>query len=228
MEEANEVGTSEDVNKFSRRTVKVTREHNEECKKLLKTMGIPYVEAPCEAEAQCAELAKAGKVYAAASEDMDTLTFGSPVLLRHMTYSETRKLPIDEVNLEKALAGLGYDMNQFIDLCIMMGCDYTQTIKGVGPHNAYKLIKEHKSIEEAIKHLTPKMKEGVPVDWNYAEARALFVKPDVTPGSEIEVSIFVCLFVCLSVFVSILKRVNGYLYSLIGLNLILKHAFNLW
>lgn len=190
MEEANEVGTAEDVNKFNRRTVKVTREHNEECKKLLKTMGIPYVEAPCEAEAQCAELAKAGKVFGAASEDMDTLTFGTPVLLRHMTYSETRKLPIDEVNLSKALEGLGYDMNQFIDLCILMGCDYTTSIRGIGPHNAYKLIKEHKSIDEAIKHLSPKQKEGIPADWNYAEARALFVAPDVTPGSEIEVFSF--------------------------------------
>lgn len=44
MEEAEETGTAEDVDKFSRRTVKVTQEHNDECKKLLKLMGIPYVE----------------------------------------------------------------------------------------------------------------------------------------------------------------------------------------
>jgi flap endonuclease-1 len=75
-------------------------------------MGIPYVEAPCEAEAQCAELAKGGKVYAAASEDMDTLTFKAPVLLRHLTFSEARKLPIDEINLEKALEGMGLTSEQ--------------------------------------------------------------------------------------------------------------------
>jgi flap endonuclease-1 len=187
MDEANEIGTNEDVAKFSKRTVKVTREHNEECKRLLKTMGIPYVEAPCEAEAQCAELARSGKVFAAASEDMDTLTFNSPILLRHLTFSETRKLPIDEVHLDKALEGMGLDMTQFIDLCILMGCDYTETIKGVGPKSAYNLIKEHKSIDKAIEHLTAKQKEGVPADWNYAEARELFVKPEVTPGSEIDV-----------------------------------------
>jgi flap endonuclease-1 len=56
--------------------------HIDECKMLLKLMGMPVVEAPCEAEAQCAALAKAGKVYAAASEDMDTLTFGAPRLVR--------------------------------------------------------------------------------------------------------------------------------------------------
>lgn len=47
-------------------------------------MGIPVLDAPCEAEAQCAALAKTGKVFATASEDMDALTFGSPTLLRQM------------------------------------------------------------------------------------------------------------------------------------------------
>jgi flap endonuclease-1 len=112
MEEAKEVGTDADVTRFTKRTVRVTKEHNEECKHLLKLMGIPYVEAPCEAEAQCAELAKQGVVYAAASEDMDTLTFDSPRLLRHLTFSEARKMPIDEIDLSKALEGLDMDMDQ--------------------------------------------------------------------------------------------------------------------
>jgi len=68
-EEAKETGTAEEVEKFSRRTVRVTREHNEECRQLLKLMGIPFIVAPTEAEAQCAVLARGGKVYAAASED---------------------------------------------------------------------------------------------------------------------------------------------------------------
>ncbi len=92
----------------------MTREHNEECRRLLRLMGIPYVEAPGEAEAQCAALAKAGKVYATGSEDMDTLTYGSPVLLRHLTFSEARKMPISEIHLDKALTGLGVTMEQVI------------------------------------------------------------------------------------------------------------------
>ncbi|CEG68591.1 Putative Flap endonuclease-1 [Rhizopus microsporus] len=188
MEEAAEVGTAADVTRYTKRTVRVTDQHNAECKRLLKAMGIPYVEAPCEAEAQCAELARGGKVYAAASEDMDTLTFKAPVLLRHLTFSEARKLPIDEINLERALEGMGLTQEQFIDLCILLGCDYTESIKGVGPKSAYNLIKEHKTIDEAIKHLGAKLKEGIPKDWNYAEARELFVKPVVTPASEVELS----------------------------------------
>jgi len=112
LEEAKETGTAEEVEKFSRRTVRVTREHNEDCQKLLKLMGIPYIIAPTEAEAQCAVLARAGKVYAAASEDMDTLCFDSPILLRHLTFSEQRKMPIQEVFLDKVLAGLDMDRKQ--------------------------------------------------------------------------------------------------------------------
>lgn len=111
-EEAKETGTAEDIEKFSRRTVRVTREHNAECKQLLKLMGIPYIDAPTEAEAQCAVLARAGKVYAAASEDMDTLCFEAPILLRHLTFSEQRKEPIQEIHLSKALEGLNMDRNQ--------------------------------------------------------------------------------------------------------------------
>ena len=188
MDEATEAGNIEDINRYSKRTVKVTPEHNEECKKLLKLMGIPYVNAPCEAEAQCAELARSGKVYAAASEDMDTITFNTPRLMRHLTFSEARKLPIDEVNLEETLKGLELNMTEFIDLCIMMGCDYSETIKGVGPKSSLTLIKKYKSIEEVLKNLTPKQKEGVPANWEYAEARKLFSNPEITPGSEIELN----------------------------------------
>jgi flap endonuclease-1 len=81
--------------------VHVTPKHNEECKKLLRLMGIPVVEAPTEAEAQCAELCRAGQVYATGTEDMDSLTFATPVLLRHLNYAEAQKKPILEIDLQK-------------------------------------------------------------------------------------------------------------------------------
>ncbi|RPD62520.1 PIN domain-like protein [Lentinus tigrinus ALCF2SS1-7] len=201
-EEAKETGTAEDMDRFSRRTVKVTREHNEECRKLLTLMGIPFVVAPSEAEAQCAELARGGKVYAAGSEDMDTLTFGAPILLRHLTFSEARKTPISEINLQKALEGLEMDMSQFIDLCILLGCDYLEPIKGIGPKTALKLIREHGTLGEVLKHLKgrvaekeeaeeegKKKKKGgvqIPEEWPWEAAKELFKKPDVTPSDELD------------------------------------------
>jgi len=70
------------------------------------------LQAPSEAEAQCAALARSGAVYAAGSEDMDTLTFSTPILLRHLTFSEAKKQPISEINLQKALEGLDMEMSQ--------------------------------------------------------------------------------------------------------------------
>lgn len=92
--------------------MRVTQKHNEEAKKLLRLMGIPIIEAPTEAEAQCAAMVKAGLVYAAASEDMDSLTFGAKILLRHLTFSEARKMPIKEIHLDKALEELQFTMDQ--------------------------------------------------------------------------------------------------------------------
>ncbi|KAJ8064002.1 hypothetical protein OCU04_007845 [Sclerotinia nivalis] len=184
LEEAKETGTAEDIEKFSRRTVRVTREHNAECQKLLKLMGIPYIIAPTEAEAQCAVLARAGKVYAAASEDMDTLCFDSPILLRHLTFSEQRKEPIQEVILEKVLTGLNMDRKQFVDLCILLGCDYLDPIPKVGPHTALKLIREHGDLETLVAWIKADKKERytIPEDWPYQDARELFFNPDVRPA----------------------------------------------
>ncbi|KAH6643650.1 flap endonuclease 1 [Boeremia exigua] len=179
MEEAKETGTAEDVEKFSRRTVRVTREHNAECQQLLKFMGIPFIIAPTEAEAQCAVLARGGKVYAAASEDMDTLTFNTPILLRHLTFSEQRKEPILEIHLDKVLEGLDMEYKQFIDLCILLGCDYLDPIKGIGPSTALKMIREHKDLEGVVEHIKTSTKLTIPEDWPFADARTLFLEPDV-------------------------------------------------
>ena len=185
-EEAKETGTAEDVEKFSRRTVKVTREHNEEARRLLKLMGVPYITAPTEAEAQCAVLARAGKVYAAASEDMDTLTFNSPVLLRHLTFSEQRKEPIQEIHLDRVLEGLEMELDQFIDLCILLGCDYVDPVKGIGPKVALELIRKHKTLENVVAEIENSKKYTLPDDWPYKDARLLFLEPDVRQADDPE------------------------------------------
>ncbi|VEU21877.1 DEKNAAC102806 [Brettanomyces naardenensis] len=188
LKEAKESGEVEEMHKFQRRTVRVTRQQNDEAKKLLKLMGIPYVEAPCEAESQCAELAKAGKVFGAASEDMDTLCYQPPYLLRNLTAAESRKLKIDEYNIKEVLKGFEMPIEQFVDMCILLGCDYCETIRGVGPVTALKLIRKYGTLEKVVESIEedPKSKYKVPENWPYKEARELFLHPEVTPGSEVE------------------------------------------
>ena len=117
LDKAKEEGDKEAIVKLEKRTVHVTAKHNDECKKLLRLMGLPVIEAPSEAEAQCAVLVKAGVAFAtgklfssahsfrltkiSGSEDMDSLTFGTPILLRRLNLAESQQKPIMEIYLDK-------------------------------------------------------------------------------------------------------------------------------
>ncbi|KAG2626105.1 flap endonuclease 1 [Panicum virgatum] len=179
LTEAVEEGDKDAIEKLSKRTVKVTRQHNDDCKRLLRLMGVPVVEAPCEAEAECAALCINDKVYAIASEDMDSLTFGAPRFLRHLMDPSSKKIPVMEFDVAKVLEELELTMDQFIDLCILCGCDYCDSIKGIGGQTALKLIRQHGSIESILENLN-KDRYQIPEDWPYQEARRLFKEPDVT------------------------------------------------
>eukprot|EP00161_Ancyromonas_sigmoides_P011743 TRINITY_DN2964_c0_g1_i1.p1 TRINITY_DN2964_c0_g1~~TRINITY_DN2964_c0_g1_i1.p1 ORF type:complete len:399 (-),score=82.33 TRINITY_DN2964_c0_g1_i1:160-1311(-) len=188
LAKATEEGDAEEMERFNKRTVRVTRQQNEDCMKLLRLMGMPVVQAPCEAEAQCAVLAKAGKVYAVATEDMDALTFGTPILLRHMTFSESRKMPIVEFDLAKILEGFGVSMPEFIDMCILCGCDYTDGIRGIGAKRAFELIAKHRSIPAVLAAIDKT--KNVPhegFEEVYKEAALFFKEPEVTPASEVDI-----------------------------------------
>jgi 5'-3' exonuclease len=100
-------------------------------------------------------MAKAGLVYGVATEDMDCLTFGCPKVIRHLMASSSSNLTINEFDLQTALNGLGIDMEQFIAVCILCGCDYCSSIKGIGPVRALQLIQKHKTIEAVLKELDP-------------------------------------------------------------------------
>ncbi|KAK4803343.1 hypothetical protein SAY86_001546 [Trapa natans] len=181
--EAREVGNKEDIEKFSKRTVKVTKKHNEECMRLLRLMGVPIIEAPSEAEAQCAALCRSGQVYAVASEDMDSLTFGAPRFLRHLMDPSSRKVPVMEFEISKILDELNLNMEQFIDLCILSGCDYCESIRGIGGQTALKLIRQYGSIENILDNIN-KERYQIPENWPYEEARELFKNPLVSAEEE--------------------------------------------
>lgn len=77
-------------------------------------------------------------------------------------------------------------MDQFIDICILCGCDYTDSIRGIGPRKAFEFIKRYKNIETLLAHLD-KTKYPIPEGgFQYEQARALFKNPEVTSKEDIE------------------------------------------
>ncbi|MDW5563612.1 MAG: flap endonuclease-1 [Methanomassiliicoccus sp.] len=127
---------------------------------LLTYLGIPVVQAPEEGEAQAAYMASRGHVWAASSQDYDSLLFGAPRLVRNLNITGRRKMPgskeyrdihIEIVELPKVLEANGLrDREQLIDLCILMGTDYNRGIRGIGPKKGLKLIKEQGTLEKAL------------------------------------------------------------------------------
>lgn len=187
LKEAIEAGDKEAMEKFSKRTVRVTKKQNEDCQKLLELMGVPVVLAPSEAEAQCAQMCKDGLVYAVATEDMDALTFGAPRLVRHLMAAPSKEKEVTEFDYNKMLEELQLNAEAFIDLCILSGCDYCSTIRGIGGITALKLLKQHHSIENVIDALKegPKKDKYVFDDFHYERARELFKNPEVLKKEEL-------------------------------------------
>lgn len=179
MELAQEEGRLEEVIKFRQRTVTITTEMRQDAQDMLQLMGVPVVLAPCEAEAQCAFLVKNGRAHAVASEDMDSLTHGSTYLLRGFN---SKKEPIKEISLGDVLGALELTQDEFIDLCILLGCDYTEHIEGIGPVTALKLISQHRDLEGVMRaiHSHPKKKYRVIGEFNYQGAREMFKNPEVS------------------------------------------------
>jgi len=182
------VEKGEEAIRYAQAAAQFTDAMVEDSKKLLDCMGIPWIQAPNEGEAMCAYLCKKNVVFSAGSQDADALLFGSPRLVRNLSITGRRKLPKKEVyieikpeiiELEQALSNLGITQKQLIIIGILVGTDYAQGVKGIGPKTALKLVKEHKTLEKLLEN----------VEWedeiDAKEIFNFFLKPPVTDKYQI-------------------------------------------
>ena len=149
-------------------TGRLTSEGLADAKRLLDLLGIPWVQAPSEGEAQAAHMAAKGDVWASNSQDYDSLLFGAPRLVRYITIQgeewlpskgRARKLQPEIIELETLLGTLQISREQLIDLGILVGTDFNRGIRGIGPKTALKLLRKHGRLEdlpaEVREQLTP-------------------------------------------------------------------------
>jgi flap endonuclease-1 len=144
------------IQRLEKSTRTVNRQHSTDLMELLNSIGIPFFACPTEAEKGCVFLQKHGYADHILTEDTDSLTFGgSSIIFGNLICS-----------LKTVLREMELSMEQFVDLCILCGCDYTTKIRGIGPVNALKLIKKHGLIDNFPEIPAP--------DFNYLLARKLF------------------------------------------------------
>ena len=176
-------GEKEKAKRYAQQASSLSSEMIEDSKKLLEAMGVPVVQAPSEGEAQAAYINEKNEVWSSASQDYDSILFGSPRLVRNLTVTGKRKLPRKNVyvtvepellELEKVLKDLGISKEEIIEIGILVGTDFNVGIKGIGPKTALGLIKEGKTLEEIYEeHET---EPEVDLD----ELKNVFLKPDIT------------------------------------------------
>jgi len=164
-------------------TGRLTKEMLNDARQLLQLLGIPYVEAPGEAEAQAAYMATRGHVWATNSQDYDSLLFGTPRLIRYVTIHGREYLPSkgvarplkpELIDAKELLTSLGISREQLIDLSIMIGTDFSEGVKRVGPKTALKLIGEYGCIENLPEIIRREVSE------NYQEIRSIFLRAPTT------------------------------------------------
>jgi flap endonuclease-1 len=184
-------GRMEEARMYAQATSRLKDYMAEDSKKLLDLMGIPWVQAPSEGEAQAAHMTKRGHADYCASQDYDSLLFGAPKLIRNVTISGRRRLPSKNVfvevipeivELEIALKQCGITYEQLVDVGILIGTDFNPDgIEGLGPKTALKLIKEHGTLENALPFVKNAQFPAEP-----QRIREIFLKPAITDNYRIE------------------------------------------
>ena len=168
-------------------TSRLTGEMVEQSKRLLGLLGVPWVQAPSEGEAQAAHMARRGDAWAAASQDYDAFLFGAPILVRNLALSGRRKLPRKDVYvdvvpeqlvLDVTLTALGLTRDQLVDVGILMGTDFNKGVHGVGPKKALALVKAHRSLEGALRELGASIEDAERI-------REIFLRPEVADEYEL-------------------------------------------
>jgi len=190
-ERALKEGKLEKARKYAQVTSHLKNEMADDSKKLLELMGIPWIQAPSEGEAQAAYLAKREDADFCASQDYDSLLFGASKLVRNVTISGRKKLPSKNISievvpeiieLERVLKEMGITYEQLVDVGILIGTDFNPDgIEGLGPKTALKLVKEHGSLEKALPYVK---NASFPVE--PARIREIFLRPEVTDAYRIE------------------------------------------
>ena len=186
-EEAVEKGDTARAFSKAQQTSHLSQDMAAEAKALLAALGIPWVQAPSEGEAQAAYMAAQGKVYAASSQDFDALLFGAPRLVRNLAVTGKRKLPGKSVwvdvepeiiELEAVTKELSLTREQLVDAGILVGTDFDAGVKGVGPKRAVKLLREKGNLLDVLVQLEADVPEA-------EQIRQIFLNPEVTDAYDL-------------------------------------------
>ncbi len=183
--EAVEKGMMEEARVHAMASTRINKEIIESAKEVLTLMGVPWIQAPSEGEAQGARMTQNGLVYASASQDYDSFLFGAEVVVRNLALSGRRKLPgrnfyvnvsIERTKTQELLDKFAIDRRMLIMLGALVGTDFNEGVDKVGPKTALKIVKEYKTPEKVAAYV--KKKYSVDMSEELGQVVELFEKPE--------------------------------------------------
>jgi flap endonuclease-1 len=184
-EQAIKEGKIEEARTYAQATSQLKDIMVGDAKKLLDALGVAWIQAPSEGEAQASFIAARGDVWAVASQDHDSLLFGAPRMVKNLAITGRRKLPRRDayvevepkiIELTKVLEEFSLTRAQLVDVAILIGTDFNPDgVKGIGPKTALKLIREYGNLEKAIA-----AKPDIIIYPDLESIRKIFLQPDVT------------------------------------------------
>ncbi|KAF3918249.1 hypothetical protein ABW21_db0200642 [Orbilia brochopaga] len=125
----------------------VTQIMIQECQQLLQMFGIPYITAPMEAEAQCAQLVQLGLVDGIVTDDSDIFLFGGTRVYKNMFNQAKFVECYLATDLENEYS---LDRKKMIRLAHLLGSDYTEGLPNVGPVTALEILAEFGGGDDAL------------------------------------------------------------------------------
>ncbi|KAF7763969.1 hypothetical protein Agabi119p4_8506 [Agaricus bisporus var. burnettii] len=167
---------------YQRRTYVPTKTTYMESREILEAMGIPCYEIQGEHEGEgvASSLVLQGMADYVVSEDTDVLVYGAPIVRNFTSHGN----PLTVIHGNDVREALDLSNDACIDFAILLGTDFSQRIKNVGPTRALKLIKEYETIENILNSQT-KHQPKIPHEEYMAQvesARAIFSSPPPIPS----------------------------------------------
>ena len=192
-EKAYTLGDDELKKKYAGRFVTINDEIIKESKELLEAMGIPVIQSPGEGEAEAATLARKGNVWASASQDYDSLLYGTPYLIRNLTLAKKKKNPagilvdvnIEIIDFQQVLNKLELEKDQLICLAILVGTDYNPGgVRGLGQKKALEIVQKYKYPVKIFEYV--KNHKNLEMNFDWQEIFRIFHEYETTHNGEIK------------------------------------------
>jgi len=178
-DKALEEGKIEEARKYAVRSSRMSREIIEGSKKLLQLLGVPYIQALGEGEAQASYMVDRGDAWCVGSQDYDCILFGATRMVRNLTISGGKD-NLELITLKKVLDDMEITREQLVDIAILVGTDFNRGVKGVGAKTGLKLIKEHGNIFNVLKKLEIELEVEPEI------LRNIFLQHDVVEDYELK------------------------------------------